>query len=179
MKRNLLLLLLAMVSGWLLAACNDGEDGIKPVDTVRVGDRVPAFQVTLHDGTTFDSRTLEGKVTVITFFNTTCGDCRRFLPQLEAAYRQVKTAAAPLAQTRFVAISRAQNDADVTHYWTAQQFTVPYSAQGDRAIYRLFAQAVIPRVYVINREGKVTAAFNDVDTPDVTKLQAAIAAAWQ
>ena len=157
MKRNLLLLLLAMVSGWLLAACNDGEDGIKPVDTVRVGDRVPAFQVTLHDGTTFDSRTLEGKVTVITFFNTTC----------------------PLAQTRFVAISRAQNDADVTHYWTAQQFTVPYSAQRDRAIYRLFAQAVIPRVYVINREGKVTAAFNDVDTPDATKLQAAIAAAWQ
>lgn len=179
MKRILLLLGVALMSGLLFAACNGREEGTKSAEIIKVGDRVPAFQVKLHDGRVFDTRALKGRVAVIAFFNTACGDCRRFLPHLETAYREVSAAAAPLQQTEFVAISRAQKDKEVTDYWTEQYFTLPYSAQEDRAIYHLFAQMVIPRVYVVGRSGTIVAAFDDANTPDAVKLQAAVAAAWQ
>lgn len=111
------------------------------------GDRVPEFTVTLNDGSTLSTAGMKGRRWVIVFFNTSCPDCRRELPQLQSAYE-----ARPEGE-EWVCISREEGAAAIARFWEAHGLTMPYSAQEDRRVYSLFASTGIPRVYHINAEG--------------------------
>lgn len=125
----------------------------EPESFVGVGDRLPSFTVTMDDGTVLESpSSLEGKVAVIAFFNTSCSDCRAELPELQEVYEQSDDAV-------FVLIAREEDAAPIEAYWTANDLTLPYSAQPDRSIYNVFAASGIPRVYVTDRSLTVAAQF--------------------
>lgn len=133
---------------------NDGDDtNVK--EYVKVGDRVPVFSVDVVDSegrtSVFSTARLTGE-TVIVLFNTSCGDCRRELPQLNAyylAHRHDKG-------FQMVAIAREESAESIAAYWQAQGFEIPYSPQPDRRIYNLFASSIIPRVYYCTADGIVT-----------------------
>jgi thiol-disulfide isomerase/thioredoxin len=135
-------------------AVNDGDDtNVK--EYVKVGDRVPVFSVDVVDSegrtSVFSTARLTGE-TVIVLFNTSCGDCRRELPQLNAyylAHRHDKG-------FQMVAIAREESAESIAAYWQAQGFEIPYSPQPDRRIYNLFASSIIPRVYYCTADGIVT-----------------------
>lgn len=150
MKSVKSLVILMALSLW---SCSMGE-GITPSDNkVNVGDRLPSFVVTMHDGTRLATDDLRGKPSVIIFFSTTCSDCQRELPMLDKRYREHGS------DTTFVAISREQGDDVVTDYWQANGLSLPYSAQADRTVYSLFAKKGIPRVYIANANLTVTASL--------------------
>ncbi len=136
------------------SAVNDGDDtNVK--EYVKVGDRVPVFSVDVVDSegrtSVFSTARLTGE-TVIVLFNTSCGDCRRELPQLNAyylAHRHDKG-------FQMVAIAREESAESIAAYWQAQGFEIPYSPQPDRRIYNLFASSIIPRVYYCTADGIVT-----------------------
>ena len=153
MRRVWLLLTAAVV----FAACSmaDDEENEEAKEYVKVGDRVPQFsvQTVLADSTTatFTTARLTGE-TVIVLFNTSCGDCRRELPQLHAyylAHRHDKG-------FQMVAIAREESAESIAAYWQAQGFEIPYSPQPDRRIYNLFASSIIPRTYFCSADGTVT-----------------------
>lgn len=135
-------------------AVNDGDDtNVK--EYVKVGDRVPVFSVDVVDSegrtSVFSTARLTGE-TVIVLFNTSCGDCRRELPQLNAyylAHRHDKG-------FQMVAIAREESAESIAAYWQAQGFEIPYSPQPDRRIYNLFASSIILRVYYCTADGIVT-----------------------
>ena len=163
MRKGLVILLATLlVSSCIKEASNAGE-------SVTIGDPMPAFTVTMGDGSELDSRSLNGHPSLLVFFNTTCPDCRVTLPRVQRAYEEF----APRG-VRFVAISRAQGADEVRSYWDASGFTIPWSAQEDRKVYQLFAQSVIPRVYVFDRRGTVTAMFGDNPCPQYEDLVSAI-----
>lgn len=139
------------VSAFLLScSMNEGEGKITDSDNlVHVGDTLPRFTVTMHDGTTLSSSALKGKPSLILFFSTTCPDCQRELPHINKRYL------AHGEDTTFVAIAREQSDKEVTDYWTKNFLTLPYSAQTDRAVYSLFARQGIPRIYIVSPHGVV------------------------
>lgn len=139
----------------LLAACvteetPTGEEYIRP------GDPLPAFSVTMHDGTVVHAEDLRGSVSLVVFFHTGCPDCRRELPVLQRLYEVY----AP-AGVRFVCISREEGNADIEAYWEANGLTLPYSPQEDKAVYGLFADSAIPRIYVTDRSLTVRAVYTD------------------
>ena len=147
--RTLIITLLCLV----LTGCSMSDEE-ETVERVTVGDRVPAFTVSVTDGSsqwTFDSNKLQGE-TVIVFFNTTCGDCRRDLPLLETYYQQHKDEPG----FQMIAISREEEDASIAKFWKENNLTIPYSAQKDRRVYSLFATSIIPRIYFCTKEGIVT-----------------------
>lgn len=131
----------------VLASCIHEDD--EWVERVAVGDRLPAFTVTLSDGTRYDST--EPGESVIVFFNTSCTDCQRELPRLDTQYK-----AGEFAGQRLVCISRAEEEGSVAAYWRANGLTLPYSAQPDRRIFDLFASAGIPRIYTVDSCGIIT-----------------------
>ena len=142
--------LVAMLS-LLFAACvgedepENGEEGTR----VRVGDTVPAFTVSLDDGTVFTSpNSLLGHETVLAFFTTTCPECQAALPLWQKEYE---------AGRRIVCISRAESAADVAAYWEANALTMPYAAVADRSVYNLFARSGVPRSYTVSPTGIITA----------------------
>lgn len=137
---------------------------------VQPGDFLPSFTVRMEDGSLLNSQDLVGNPSCIIFFNTTCGDCRRTLPHVQRVYEEYGD------KVRFVAISREQVAADVRAWWNANGITLPFSAQADRAVYSLFAESRIPRIYIVDSEGRIQTAYDDNPCPDYETLRVKLSA---
>lgn len=129
------------------------ETSTQSADIITVGQKLPEFRVQLHSGEWVGNDNLQGKPSVITFFNTACKDCQRELPEMQRVYADYA------GQVQFLCISRAENDSSVTAYWKANSLSLPYSAQTDKTVYQLFANRTIPRVYVSDASGVVRKIF--------------------
>ena len=70
-------------------------------DSVGIGSPLPNFTVTLSDGSTVSTADLQGAPSVIVFFHTLCGDCRRELPVVERFSHE-------FPGVRFLCIARSQ-----------------------------------------------------------------------
>ena len=120
-----------------------------------VGDRIPDFTVEVSDRTTLTGALLREGVSLIMFFTTECPDCQETLPVVQTLYNEY------IGQgVKFALISREQSDDSISSYWLSQGFTMPYSAQSDRAVYELFARSRVPRVYIC-RDGVIKYIFTD------------------
>ena len=155
MKTLRLIALFALVLT-LPASCISEETSAAPQDIVVPGLSLPDFSVTLSDGTALSPATLAGRVAVVVFFNTHCGDCRRELPKIEELYRSYGRDSVAIA-----CISRAEGADEVASYWKEQGFTMPFSAQPDRSVYELFARSGVPRTYIADRQGIVRLVYGE------------------
>lgn len=143
----LLFLITVMVSG-----CITDE----PERSLKAGDALPQFSVTSIEGRTYSSADAEDRVMVIVFFNTTCIDCQRELPEVQAVYEQVVNSPELREKVEIICIAREESAEDILNYWHAHNLTLPASAQNDRKVYNLFANIGIPRIYIACR-GEIVA----------------------
>lgn len=147
------LMLVAMLPAWT-ACIDDDADGEGTID-LKVGEPVPAFSVVMNDGQTVTRESLRDMTSLIVFFHTGCKDCRQELPVIQQIYQGYGE------KINMVCISRAEKEEDIRAYWAEHGFTLPYSAQQDRAVYYLFAKSSIPRVYVVDKDLIIRAIFTD------------------
>ena len=163
MKQRLLYIIIGVVI-FTLCACVSGNEEAQTAEGLGVGDPFPAFSVTLHDGRVVADTTLAGTPTLIAFFHTECPDCQRELPVLQGLYEQYGQ------RVDFVCIGREETDSAVAAFWQKNQLTMPWTAQKDRAVYNLFAQTYIPRVYLADKIGLIQAVFVEkVDKDELDK----------
>lgn len=137
------------------------------------GDPLPRFSVTLDDGTVVSDASLKGKVAVIEFFNTSCQDCRRSFPVMQQLYERCRET----DDVYVFAIARDEDLSSVAGYWHDNSLTLPFSPQPDRQVYNLFATVGIPRIFIADKAGIVTAAFAPEDEPSLQTLVEAVDAA--
>lgn len=144
--KGFLEILMGLVILAFTGCVNEREE---PVWSLQVGDRLPEFEITLNNGDMVMTESLRGSESVIVFFNTSCGDCRRELPEIQKLYDECILQNRPI---RFICISREEGAASVAKFWNENHFTMPYSAQTDRRIYNLFASSGIPRLYEVDKD---------------------------
>lgn len=142
------------------------DDEPKDGPTLTVGDHLPEFSVTLNNGEIISPQTLEGKISVIVFFNTGCGDCRQELPVIQQLWNQYKDD----SEVVIALIAREETEPEIEAYWNENNLTMPFSPQENRNVYSLFAPSVIPRVYISNQELIITASYGDTDMPSLERL---------
>ena len=159
--------LCAMITCFLSACVNDPDESVWSLSQ---GDAIPAFSVVTSEGSTISRELLEGHWAVLVFFNTSCNDCRRELPELQKAFESIK--ANP--DIELLCISRSEDAASVSAYWSSNSLSMPWSAQSDRRVYDMFASSGIPRTYVINPAGYITATFAPEDKLTAGMLLAAL-----
>lgn len=164
-QRGMAMAVLIAAAG--LASCIEEEDE-GPEWSVGVGDTVPRFSVSVSDGRTVSTGDLEGKRSLIAFFNTTCPDCRRELPVLQQAYDCVKTR----KDVEFLCIARSEDATPIASYWAEAGLTMPYSPQPDRRIYDKFASTGIPRIYIVDEELHIAASYAPEAIPPAQTLVA-------
>ncbi len=129
----------------LLAATGCVTEKDEPVVSLVPGDAVPQFSVTLDDGTVFGYADMQRTPCVIVFFDTSCPDCRAALPVVDDVASRKVVASRGI---RFVCIARSESEASIAQFWHEASLTLPYSAQPDDRVYRLFANLIIPRIYI-------------------------------
>ena len=129
-----------------------------------IGDLVPDFTVIMNDGGQVTGASLREGVSVIVFFTTQCPDCRAALPHIQRLYDEYAGKG-----VRFALISREDPQSNISAYWEANSFTMPYSAQEDRKVYEQFAKTRVPRVY-FTKEGLIKSIFTDSPVPDYETL---------
>ena len=133
-----------------------------------VGDDIPDFSVTMNDGAQITGEYLREGVCCIVFFTTACSDCRKTLPHIQRVYDEYL----PLG-VRFALISREEKGEDIEKFWADQGLTMPYSAQEDNVVYKMFAKTRVPRVYIC-RDGVIKFIFTDSPNPTYEDMKAAI-----
>jgi|WetSurMetagenome_2_1015567.scaffolds.fasta_scaffold266522_2 peroxiredoxin len=162
----------------ICSGCIDSHENDNSNDTyslVNVGDSIPDFSVKLSGGTTCTNAMLKNNVSVIVFFNTDCPDCQKELSIINAAYESFKSN----ADFKIIAIAREENADSIKNYWQSHDLSIPYSPQKDKTIYSKFATQRIPRIYISNKENKVTSKFFDEEMPTISTLESAIKAAYK
>lgn len=137
---------LALVALPLFFGCVKDDKKDQGESLVTVGQTIPEFTVTGNQKT-FDSSSLDARITLLTFFHSGCPDCERILPHLLYVYERYE------ADTRFemVNIGREQTLGSIPSAW----LTMPCYPDPDRGIYNQFATATIPRVYIVDANGEV------------------------
>lgn len=166
-KSVLYILLLPVVVSLATVMCSCVADD-EPARqwALSVGDTLPSFEVQLDNGKTVSTSSLLGKAVMIVFFNTSCSDCRRELPQVQQTFEAVGND----PEVEIFAISRAQDFSSVSQYWIENGLTLPFSAQDDESLFNLFASRVIPRIFIADPKGVIIASYSDVDMPDSAEL---------
>ena len=136
---------------------------------LKVGDRLPDFEVVMDDGTVVTDEILSESVSVVMFFHTSCPDCRQVLPQMQKVYDEYASAG-----VRIVLISREDPKESVESFWRENGLKVPYSAQNNRKVYEKFAATRIPRVYVNEKGGIIRYVFTDDPNPSYDEICTAL-----
>ena len=136
---------------------------------LKVGDRLPDFEVVMDDGTLVTDEILSETVSVVMFFHTSCPDCRQVLPQMQKVYDEYAS-----ADIRIVLISREDPKESVESFWRENGLKMPYSAQNDRKVYDKFAATRIPRVYVNEKGGIIRYVFTDDPNPSYDEICTAL-----
>ena len=136
---------------------------------LKVGDRLPDFEVVMNDGTVVTDEILSESVSVIMFFHTSCPDCQQVLPQMQLVYDEYASKG-----VEFALISREESGAGIESFWKEKGLEMPYSAQKDRKIYEKFAATRIPRVYVNEKGGIIRYVFTDDPNPSYDDISSAL-----
>lgn len=162
-KTILVFIMVLLLTGCIQDTPGEGQPLVKP------GDKLPSFCVEMSDGRTVTPADLEGAPALTVLFTTGCSDCRRLLPQLEEVWRA-------MPGLQMVLISRRETAENLSRYWEENGLTMPWSAQPDDAVFKMFASSGVPRVYLTDREGVVVKEWNWDPVPQSAEIIAAVEA---
>ena len=115
------------------------------------GDKCPDFTVYDENGRTIHSRDLRGKTTVISFWISSCGPCRKELnrvgPELIDVYSPDEFA--------FLAIGSGENAAGAKKFRELCGATFPLYYDPTNKVFGKFADNGFPKLFVVDKKGIV------------------------
>ncbi len=157
----------------LLTACNKEKAEPTPEETnlVAVGQLAPDFSAQTLDGGTFSLSAHRGQVVLVNWFATWCGPCKEEMPYLQKEVWERFRG----ADFAMVSIAREETLQVVQPFVTKYKVTWPFALDPERQAYAQYAEAFIPRNYVIDRAGKIIFQSQGFERPEFEQMISIIA----
>lgn len=150
----------------LFTSClQDSDEYDSSAMLVKVGTQVPDFTLTSSDGKEISSSSLCGQVYILNFFDTECPDCQEVLPVMQQVYDKYH------GNVPVLNVPRSQVKEEVNKYWEKAGLSMPFYIPHDKKLYYKFATSTIPRTYIVDEKGIVSAAFSDAPIADRDTLE--------
>ena len=124
----------------------------RPGSVLTLGSQVPDFRFSATPDSMTHLAAYRGKVILLNFFATWCPPCNAEFPHLE---KEIWAQYKDRPDFVLLAFGREHNWKEVKAFAKQKQVTFPVYPDPYRNVFKLFAQAYIPRNVVINAEGKI------------------------
>ena len=133
---------------------------------VKEGQKAPAYEVQMFDGSTVKLADLKGKVVLLNFWATWCPPCRAELARVEKDIIE-KFKGQDLV---FLPVSRGEKRETVATFREKMGYTFPMGLDSDGRVYAEYAKTYIPRNFLIDKNGKVVKASVGYDEAEFAEL---------
>ncbi|MFN2370308.1 MAG: TlpA family protein disulfide reductase [Candidatus Krumholzibacteriia bacterium] len=176
---RILALPLLVLPALLLSGCagTPAHQGDDPAEVARtsltaVGDEAPLFTAPLLGGGTFDLAAHRGEVVLVNLFATWCPPCIAEMPRLQAEVRE------RFGDDGFAMVSVAREEgADVVAPFVRKHgASWPFALDTDRSVFAKYAEAFIPRSYVLDRAGCIVFQSQGYEEAEFARMVEVIAA---
>ena len=140
-------------------------------DLIKVGDQMPPFTVVLANGERINATDCKGQVVLVTLFATWCPPCMKELPEIQS---QIWDKYKDNSDFRLFVVGREHSEAELKKFNAKRGFTFPLYPDKNRAIFASFAKNLIPRNYLIGKDGKVIYTSKGYSAEEFAELLEAI-----
>lgn len=163
---------------WLLFSLFIGFYGLGTAqadnsELIKVGQHVPAFTIVSDNGRQLHSSEWKGKVVMITFFATWCPPCQKELANIQ---KEIWEKYKDNKNFRLAVIGREHSEAELEEYNRKKGFTFPLYPDKNRKIFSAFARNLIPRTYLVGKDGKILYVMKGYTPEDFAVLKQKLAA---
>jgi peroxiredoxin len=150
----LLLIAALLMTGGCGEKIDDKKDdpaAVARTTLVKAGQLAPDFTLELLGGGAFHLAEQRGQVVLVNFFATWCPPCRAEMPHLQKEVWE-RFAGDGFAM---VSIAREEKTPVVAPFVAERGLTWPFAVDPERLAFARYAEAYIPRNFVIDRQGRV------------------------
>ncbi len=161
MTRNAILAAVGIGVSAVLAGCSSGP---------RAGEPAPSFSAMDSQGQTVELASYEGRVTVLDFWATWCGPCRKAMPHVQALHEQY--ADNPDVAVVGVHVDANYRFANPADYFDDNGYTFDLIPDG-REIAAAYGVSAVPQFVVIDSEGTIVhrqTGFGESDIEDFSRI---------
>ena len=129
-------------------------------------DPAPQSRFLLLDGSTLESSSLKGKVTLVNFWATTCTSCVAEMPDLVATYRKYQARG-----LETVAVAMSYDPVEwVLNFTQSRQLPFKVALDHDGALAKQWGEVrLTPTTFVVDRQGQIVKRY--VGAPDFAALR--------
>jgi len=120
----------------------------------RVGSKCPQFSLVDLDGKIYDAEQLKGKIVIINFWATWCEFCLKELPLIENIFLNFQKD----NDVQILTITQGKKD-KIMDFVEEHGFVFPVLVDGQGEISYRFGVDSVPRVFVINKYGRIAAVY--------------------
>lgn len=149
-----------------IAACTGGDDGTPVGEPVAVDGRLPAIRGPELPEGEFTPSEYEGRVTVVNFWATWCGPCRREQPALQELWEDYRDRGVMM-----VGVNQRENAAAATAWLERYDVSYPSVLDPDGEAAASFGFTGLPSTYVADAAGNLRYAFfGEISVGELTRI---------